>query len=129
MSFELSLGQLLRHPNTLARDLPEPYGELAVVQVVKLDQELVELTGKMFALLQPRANLLVRCEVDGVRLDDDLSSLRDCFFGTFSGVEGLDLLERDDSGVEFGLWDGVVGLVEEDSLVVRRVDVAEDAAG
>lgn len=100
-----------------------------MVQVIDLDQELVELAGKMFAFLQPRTSLLVRSKVDGVGLDDDLSGLRNCFFDAFGGVEGFDLPKSDDGSLELGLWDAAVWLVEKDGFFVRRVDVAEDAAG
>jgi hypothetical protein len=126
---QLGLRQLLRHPIALARNLPEPHGKFAVSEVVDLSQELVELTREMLALLQSRTGLLVGGDVDGIGLDDDLSGLCDCFFGSFGGEESFDLLQSDHSGVDFGLRNAAVGLVEEDDLVVRRVDVAEDAAG
>ena len=83
----------------------------------------------MLALLQSRASLLIRGDLDGVGLNNNLSRLRDCFFGGFGGDESSDLLQGSDSGFELGLWDAAVGLVQEGRLVVWRVDVAENGAG
>lgn len=126
---KLCLGQLLSHAIALVRDFPPTHRKLAVVQVVKLDQQLVELTNEMLAFLEPRSSLLVGGDVDGVGLDDDLSRLCDSFFGSVGGDESFDLLQGKDGGLELDLWDAVVGLVEESGLVVCGVDVAEDGAG
>jgi hypothetical protein len=116
------------HPIALARNLPKPQGKFAVVKVVDLRQELVELTSKVLALHQSGAGLLVGGDVDGVGFDDDLSGLSNCFLGSFGDDEGFDLLQSDDGGVQLGLWDAAVRLVEKDGFVVWRVDVAEDTS-
>jgi len=89
---KLGLSQLLRHSLALVRHSPKPNGNLAVVNLVKVGKQLVELANEVLALLEPRSSLFVRSDVDGVSFEDDLSRLCDCFFGSFGGDESFDLL-------------------------------------
>lgn len=98
-------------------------------RLVKLYQELIELAGELYVIGASSTSSLVRSEICGVGLDDNPHDLLVGFFAGFGGEECFDLLQSGDGGVKLGLFGCESGAVEEEGLVVRRVDVAKDAAG